>query len=247
MKLSFLKEVPLETLRKNVEYNLKNYSFNTNDWIYSFFDDKNPFLELNKDFQPFTLVTNEEKSSKTDIENIKILYSALKDLSVIEASNENLWASLAHNELWNYMKYRLSLDKKEYSADYILKNFFFFYDKRKSLIFHPLSRLWWTGYLVYDENRENPFELLEVFKTDYRTKLLYLFSSNFSNNKKITNALLSSIYNFEKSGMKINSNLFNKIIIYLNILGGTYILDYFEKFELEEKITNKINSLLLEE
>ena len=33
--------------------------------------------------------------------------------------------------------------------------------------------------------------------------------------------------------------------MFLNILGGTYILDYLEERELKEKITKKIDSLLL--
>ena len=33
--------------------------------------------------------------------------------------------------------------------------------------------------------------------------------------------------------------------MYLNILGGTYILDYFEESELKDKITKKIDDLLL--
>ena len=99
--------------------------------------------------------------------------------------------------------------------------------------------------MAYDENREDPFELLEVFNTDFRTKLLYLFSSNFTNNPTITRAFLSSVLDFEKNGVKIKREIFNETIMYLNILGGTYILDYFEESELKDKITKKIDDLLL--
>ena len=111
---------------------------------------------------------------------------------------------------------------------------------------HPLARLWWTGHLVYDGTRADPFELLNVFKSDFRTKLLYLFSSNFSNSPTVTKAFLSAIYDFEKNGVKIKTKLFNEIIIYLNILGGTYLLDYFEENELKEKITEKIICFCME-
>ena len=46
MILNFLKEISLETLRKNVEINLENYKSSTNDWIFKFFDDNSPFLNL---------------------------------------------------------------------------------------------------------------------------------------------------------------------------------------------------------
>ena len=50
---------------------------------------------------------------------------------------------------------------------------------------------------------------------------------------------------FEKNGVKIKREIFNETIMYLNILGGTYILDYFEESELKDKITKKIDDLLL--
>ena len=217
MILNFLKEISLETLRKNIEINLENYKATTNDWIFKFFDDSSPFLEFKKDVPQFNLDTSSERPEQTDLENVRILYSSMKHLSVVEAATENL----------------------------IKNTFFFSHGKRKSLIMHPLARLWWTGHLVYDGTRADPFELLNVFKTDFRTKLLYLFSSNFSNSPTVTKAFLSAIYDFEKNGVKIKTKLFNEIIIYLNILGGTYLLDYFEENELKEKITEKIDNLLL--
>lgn len=36
-----------------------------------------------------------------------------------------------------------------------------------------------------------------------------------------------SYFDFEKNGVKIDRNIFNGIIMYLNIIGGTYLLDYF--------------------
>jgi hypothetical protein len=245
MILNFLKEISLETLRKNIEINLENYKATTNDWIFKFFDDSSPFLEFKKDVPQFNLDTSSERPEQTDLENVRILYSSMKHLSVVEAANENLWAGMAHSDFWDYVKYRNSFDKKEATENLIKNTFFFSHGKRKSLIMHPLARLWWTGHLVYDGTRADPFELLNVFKTDFRTKLLYLFSSNFSNSPTVTKAFLSAIHDFEKNGVNIKTKLFNEIIIYLNILGGTYLLDYFEESELKEKITEKIDSLLL--
>ena len=245
MILNFLKEISLETLRKNIEINLENYKSATNDWIFKFFDDNSPFLEFKKEVLQFDLDMSSERPEKTDLENIRTLYSSMKNLSVVEASNENLWAGMAHSDFLDYVKYRNSFDKKEVTGKMIKNTFFFSHGKRKSLIMHPLARLWWTGHMVYDGTRADPFELLNVFKSDFRTKLLYLFSSNFSNSPTVTKAFLSAIYDFEKNGVKIKTKLFNEIIIYLNILGGTYLLDYFEENELKEKITEKIDNLLL--
>ena len=50
MILNFLKEISLETLRKNIEINLENYKSATNDWIFKFFDDNSPFSNLKRKF-----------------------------------------------------------------------------------------------------------------------------------------------------------------------------------------------------
>jgi hypothetical protein len=89
------------------------------------------------------------------------------------------------------------------------------------LVTNTLSRLWWIGRYTYDEQYENPFELLQYFKSDFGTKSLYLFSSNFSSNDKIRKALLIVINNFEKNGVKIDRKMLKEIIMYLNVLGGT--------------------------
>lgn len=247
MKLNFLKEVPLETLRKNISINLEHYFSDSNEWIFEFFENENPFLHLKHEVYDFELNTSDRKPEKTDMENIKIFYSALKSLTAVEASNENLWSGLSHSTFWNYVRYRTTLNDSTVSIENVSRSFFFTQGRKRSLIIHPLARLWWAGHLVYDEKRENPFELLDVFTVDFQTKLLYLFSSNFSNNPKITKAFLSAVHDFEKNGIKINRKIYNEVIMYLNILGGTYVLDYFEQEELKDKIVKKIDTLLYNE
>ena len=134
MILNFLKEISLETLRKNVEINLENYKSSTNDWIFKFFDDNSPFLEFKKEVPQFNLDMSSEKPEKTDLENVKILYSAMKDLSVVEASNENLWAGMAHSDFWDYVKYRNSFDKKEITENLIKNTFFFNMDELLTIL-----------------------------------------------------------------------------------------------------------------
>ncbi|MFA6808458.1 MAG: DUF6339 family protein [Eubacteriales bacterium] len=244
MKLYFLKEEALETLKGNIRTNLKNYSNPTNEWITEYFDGQNPFVEYKKEVDDFTLDFSFEKPEESDIENIKRLYSAMSMLTETDAADERLWAGLEHGILWDFMRYRWSLDKKKPTENDIMNKFFFSKGKKISLIINILSRLWWVGKLTYDKNRENPFELTEYLKVDFATKTRVLFSSNYSNNPMIVRALLSSLLKFERQGTKITRDVFVEITKYLNVFGGTYILDYFEEEELSEKITKKVEALL---
>ena len=49
MKLKFLHENTLEELRENIENNLESYKSNSNEWIFEFFQNNNPFLEFKKE------------------------------------------------------------------------------------------------------------------------------------------------------------------------------------------------------
>lgn len=65
-----------------------------------------------------------EKPESTDVENSKILYLALKDLDNSQASDERLWAGLAHGQLWEFMIYRCKMSSSKMNADSIKSNFF---------------------------------------------------------------------------------------------------------------------------
>lgn len=81
-------------------------------------------------------------------------------------------------------------------------------------------------------------------KNDFYTKTRILFSSNYSNNPTIVRALITSFIEFQNQGVNISREVFVETTKYMNVLGGTYILDYFTEEELVEKITKRIRVLL---
>ena len=46
MKLKFLKQDYLDTLKENIDNNGKLYIEEKNNWIYDFFNGENPFLDF---------------------------------------------------------------------------------------------------------------------------------------------------------------------------------------------------------
>ena len=95
--------------------------------------------------------------------------------------------------------------------------------------------------LLYDKNSSNPFKALEYMKVDFGTKVLSLFSSNFTNNPVITRAILYAINDLTDSGEKISRKDYLEMIRYVNLLGGIIILDYLTEDELKNKIINHYN------
>jgi len=52
-------------------------------------------------------------SEKRDLENTQLIYEDLKALTPIQATDERLWAYLAHGPYWEYMTRRWGLDDRE--------------------------------------------------------------------------------------------------------------------------------------
>lgn len=241
MKIYFMKDDALTYFKGNVEYNIENYLSNKNDWLLKNYhkyknNQESPFAEFKYNIPNFSLDISSDKPESTDYNNVKILYSALKNISNIQAVDERLWAGMAHCNFYEFMLYRCKLNEMNISKNKILTNFFYNYGNKRSLIIHPLARLWWVGRLLYDDKRDNPFEALEYLKNDFGTKVLSLFSSNFTNNPVIARAILIAISEIEKKEGKIGRQSYLELIRYVNLLGGIIILDYLS----EEEIINKI-------
>lgn len=242
MKIHFLKEEALAYFKGNIKSNMTQYLDSIYDWVqkkYTSYKNNNEsaFGEFKIEIPEFSMdMSSNEKPESTDYNNVKILYSALKNVSDTQATDERLWAGLAHSDLSEYMIYRCKLNAENITEKKILTNFFFNYGNKRSLIVHPLARLWWVGRLLYDENKDNPYEALEYLKNDFSTKVLSLFSSNFTNNPSIVRAILNAISALESTGEKVDRKKFLELIRYVNLLGGIIILDYLSEEELKNKI-----------
>lgn len=241
MKLYFMKEDALIYFKNNIEANMNYYLKKDNSWVFNkYYEYKNkevsPFEEFKLEVNDLKLDVSEDIPAKTDFTNVKILYSALRALSNAQARDERFWIGLSHGYLWDYMLYRSDLNENNINSNKILNQYFI--TNKRSFITNTISRLWWTGKFIYNENLNNPFEALEYMKTDFPTKVLILFSQNFTNNPKITCSILKAFMDLEKNGEIIKREKVIKILSYLNILGGVIILDYLSEDEIKNKIIN---------
>lgn len=237
MYIHFMKEDFLADLKVNIGRNVALYSQPTNQWVYEYFGGDNPFAEYKLQVGEFQFC-----DAKNDVENAIRLYTAMKGLSDTQAADERLWAGLCHNDFWEYLHERWEGNKINGDPESSLLWRYFFHTKagvRRAIFRNTLSRLWWLGRLTYDEGRKDPFELTRYWEKDFSTKCLILFSSNFMGNREITKGLVSALIELEKSGVKIKGRKRDAYYLasqYLNIYGGTHILDYYSAEEIKEKV-----------
>jgi hypothetical protein len=230
MNIQFLKDEGIEQIKNKIKENLPLYQQQENNWI-----GEDYFGRYEKEFPEFKLDTSEEKPDKTDLKNIKILYSNLKNLKDSQATDERVWAGLCHKEFWNYMKYRWPpIDEKIIEQHY-------FFGKDHPTFLNGLSRLWWTGRLTYDETLKNPFELTEYLCKDLNGRGGALFAVNFSNNKQLIRIFLKTLMEFEKK-RELSRKEFNQVKKILVLWGGKIILDTLSPEELTKKIKSYLDN-----
>lgn len=242
MVIHFLKEDSLTALKTTVKDHIRFYESPKNEWIYIYFDKENPFAEYKIQIEDFQFITAEINTGKSDVENAIRLYSSMKMLSDTQATDERLWAGLCHGDFWEYMYCRWKSDVKSRDLVSTITSRYFLNNKdgaRRSLFINTLSRLWWLGRVTYDENRKDPFELTRYWESDFSTKLMILFSSNYMGNPVLAHGLISALISLEKDGFSLKSKKRDTYYLasqYLNVFGGTHILDYYTEEEIKDKV-----------
>lgn len=237
MKLQFISEETLADLRNNFEDYIQYYYTQNNEWFNRYFSAPGRILESKIDFVPPKMNMDEDYAI-SDRENIKIVYESLSHLTESQATQERLWAGLAHLQLRDFSFYRIKEDIYSKNDKRINTSLFYPYGIKRSLFVHILARLWWVGYMTYDEkNNENPYWLTN-FLTEraFSSRSLLHFSNDFTANKTISKGVLTTLYNLQQNGLDIKREHFVEANKHLNVVGGAMILDLLTVDDVEEII-----------
>ena len=251
MKINFMKNDSVYILKEYIKKNkiLNYYSKDDNNWIKDITKNEENYGVLKKDFNDFKLVIS-DNPEKDDLVNIKILYSNLMGITDSQASDERLWAGLAHSTFWNYMQKRWPFpEKKEKQESFILQHYFF-NNGARSTVLNGIARLWWYGRLFYDEtNESNPFELIEYISKDLNGKAYMLLGSNFSSNRRLSRIFLYTIKNYmEDNNIVLDSKsdrfVFNELRKKMVLWSGKLVIDALDKETLENMLRAELKKIL---
>lgn len=250
MELYFLKQKALDYLKANMDSLYINYyRERTNDWIKELFD-YDPF-EVFMTIPDFELMPINDKKGELDLENCKILFSKLINLSESQASDERLWAGLCNSTFYNYVRLRwnypnMKFKTPEKDSGAILSRFFFSGGTRSGFYRNTLAKYWWVGHGTYQATAQNKFELLDALgPDDFSTKVTDLFYSNtFASNPTITKGICSAWKIFSDRGIKLPTReYFRPALQYLNALGGGILLDVLSEEEIKDVFFDFIHQL----
>jgi len=244
MKVYYLKQKSLDILEKEIPNNIQNYQ-SQELWAENFFISKdmpNYYFDTGIEVPDYKLIIG---GPETDFQNAKILYEAFAPyINPVQASDLRLWAYLAHVHHWDYMNARWKIDAPEEDdddeeegektstnkiIDRIGYRYFFKASKGKAFVRHGISRLFWSAYLTYDEDNENPYEYTEFFfsKQDIFTSIT---ERSYARNKVLVLAALKELKCYPELG-RAEIRLF---LAKLNQAGAIKILDFLNKKQAEE-------------
>ena len=258
MKLKYLLTNKYELLRDSIGDNLQKYVSKT-PWVESYFDES---FDAEAPIEVSLPGLVESSKPSSDLNNVKILYPALKHLTPEQATDGRLWTHLTHIEYWKYMRSRWGSDSKNMVdgsaegtdgqnknlARQIKDRYFLSSDENsRALIRNGIARLWWFGYLTYDpHDTEDHFALTKTL-LDYQDTQAALLERTYGKNPEVLKVCLRVLAKYmpsirEKGGRAIIQDLGK----YINLLGGTYFLDTMDKAVVKDKVTAFIERKLQE-
>jgi len=182
-----------------------------------------------------------EAKNSDDLINIKTFYTEYKDkITPLQASDPLLWSALCHITFKDYILKRWKKADDTVSID---KRFFAYEGRGSLLYYNAISRLWWSGYLTYDEEHKNsnPWYLTETLFSAQQIQK-DLFDQPFSMNKTIVKGLLSALKRIQEEQGNACTTLFRKCCdSYLNHYGAVTVLDTLTAEDVEEIAYNFMN------
>lgn len=248
MILQILSEESLLLLKDKIciEKNMNKYkNYSSNEWIKELCG-TNGFIDTKYKNLPelkFDMSAPKRKEYETEFANVKMIYDNLRFLSDSNASDERLWAALCVGEGYDYVRYRWNPQ----TESSVIQHFFFDRNKssaRRVLTRNAISRLWWIGRLTYDkDNKADPYELTR-FVCEHPDYIMHLIERNTSNNIHILRPFIKGIMEAHEKGYNLNTDDVGELAKYLNLLGGTHILDFMSEEWIKEKISNRIEEIV---
>lgn len=228
MKLLYFSEQAFNNLYDHIESNREEYKRNTN-WLKDYFGQEQYLYESNIEYPDFELINTGDKT-EDDYTNTVTVYRSLGTiLTPKQACNKFMWTYLSHDKFWEYTRGRWPIEKGA-----AIETRYFCSDSRRALTLNSISRLWWYGYLTYDEdNGDNPFERTKLL-LEYTDLCQNLIQHEYSMNKTITLGILDGIHCYFKDGGLYNVEQERALIKYINRYGAVTSLDLYERDEIEK-------------
>lgn len=239
MNLIYFIKDAYKILKKDLENNKDNY-YSEDPWLEKYFAaaDIDVYVKTSSivvpDIKLMFSGDSDEKKNQDDLNNIRLLYDAYRDkITPLQASDPMLWSALCHITFRDYVLKRWKKDDGSVRID----QRFFATEGRSSLCYYnAVSRLWWSGYLTYDEEKKtsNPYHLTETLFSAQQIQK-DLFDQSMSMNRTVVKGLLMALKRIQDETGNAATSVFRQCCAsYLNRYGAVSILDSLNAEDIEK-------------
>lgn len=243
MRLMYLSQDAIDDIKMNIQKYKSHFMDDTNEWFMKHFEDNGWIHESKIQCTDFEM-NYDSNINASDRKNVEIIYEAMRDLSPANALDERLWAGILFGQLWDFVKYRRADALASGDDREILNSFFFMRGIKRSCFMNCLSRLWWTGFLLFDENNPNHYAAIDLIcETAYASNIILFSSNNFVSNKDIALGVLDCIAERKANGEKIGRYHFVEANKYLNCIGGVSLLDTLTREETKYLVQARLDKV----
>lgn len=243
MRLMYLSQEAIDDIKVNINKYKPHFTDNTNEWFMKHFRDNGWIHESKIQCDDFTM-NHDSDMNVSDRKNVEIIYEAMRDLSPANALDERLWSGILFGQLWDFVQYRRADELASGNEREILNSFFFMRGTKRSCFMNCLSRLWWTGHLLYDKNNTNHYAAIDLIcETAYASNIILFSSNNFVANKEIALGILDCIAERKANGERIGRYHFVEANKYLNCIGGVSLLDTMTREETKHLVQARLNKV----
>ena len=243
MKLTYFLERCEAKLKSAIPDNMAKY-MGDNAWVSEFFNGERFCAEAPIDVELPELIVAEHNVASTDAENTAKFYTAMKVLTVPQASDARLWSYLCHTHYYEYVQNRWDISaSSKLSKETISSRFFKSTNVSRALIRNAISRLWWFGYLTYDSSQDNPFELTNIL-LEYQDIQASLLERSFGKNDRIRRNYLMALKNKKNLWKNRDVKAFlQELGKHINRLGSVSFLDVMDGESLVSRIEDCIETV----
>lgn len=245
MNLEFLSREATDKLAKEVAQNLDVYRSEGTAKLIRPIDCRISKVEV---VQPPALLdgNGEEKS---DAEAAKLIFQWLSNLTPVQASDERLWVLLTHRYFATYVHRRWGQARFESAAhpeNVVLDRWFFRGKGLRTCVHNAISRLWWFGYLTYDRQRSNPFELTDVLLSlqDIQTAFL---ERTLGPCRPVLRIVLEAIKKHQTAllGTPKSGDVIQEWAKEIRLYGGAFLLDAVPEERLQYVVESRLKKRLV--
>jgi len=187
-----------------------------------------------------------EDGNHRDIENAIRLHRALHHLTPLQARDPRLWTRLSHVEFWNYMRLRWPVERHMSNRDrakrFVDSRYFVAQSQSRALLRHGIARLWWTGQLSHDPDRDNPYELTTVLLStlDITQQIVERGMGRAPNIIKGFLEFLLQNRATLLTGGNVNRVRIRRLAKHLNMYGGVSVLDLLSQGEVMDLLNTEL-------